>query len=370
MLLGLIVNVFNNDYKLMPVCYLKRFNKKKKKKTQKTRQNEKRRNGEKTASQTKPQKVSKVWDHFKLKPKETPYSVFTVRLNWRTTTVQVRCFNISSENTQSSHQIQAESTQVIFASAFSDVWKAEVVSPVEALVSSCVVLPCKFNYPGLQRPDSRLKGIWHKDPNKNERDYDEDPFFIEDNFKGRTKLIGRLSEKNCLLEIDEVRDHDDGPFCFRAEITNIEKFSFVEKCVTINMKPEPDKPNLDHEESFTEGTAAVFKCYVRHTCPTHHPTIEWNRQDVKPRLSYKDNGFGVWEVESLLIVPATEKDNHTDITCTVTFHGNKKSAVTHKIEIDILAKQIIKQGMESSLQSVTQVEGSMIDDWRKHHFDY
>ncbi|XP_026790876.3 sialoadhesin-like [Pangasianodon hypophthalmus] len=223
--------------------------------------------------------------------------------------------------------------QVIFVSAFSDVWKAEVVSPVEALVSSCVVLPCKFNYPGLQRSDSRLKGIWHKDPNKNERIYDEDPFLIEDNFKGRTKLIGRLGEKNCSLEIDEVRDHDDGPFCFRAEITNIEKFSFVEKCVTINMKSEPDKPNLDHEESFTEGTAAVFKCYVRHTCPTHHPTIEWNRQDAKPRLSYKDNGFGVWEVESLLTFPATEKDDHTDITCTVTFHGNKKSAVTHKIYI-------------------------------------
>ncbi|XP_053543163.1 sialoadhesin isoform X1 [Ictalurus punctatus] len=223
--------------------------------------------------------------------------------------------------------------QAIFASVFSDVWKAEVVSSVEALVSSCVVLPCKFSYPGTRFSDSRIKGIWHKQTDRNDRIYDEDHHLIGDNFKGRTKLIGRLSEKNCSLEIDDVKDHDDGPFCFRTELPADQKFSFVEKCVTITMKPEPDQPKVEHDESFTDGAIAIFKCYVRHTCPTHHPTIEWSRQEPKPRLSYKDNGYGVWEVESLLSFTAKEEDDHADITCTVTFHGNKKSAVTKKIFI-------------------------------------
>lgn len=130
------------------------------------------------------------------------------------------------------------SSTAIFASVFSDVWKAEVVSPVEALVSSCVVLPCKFSYPGTRFSDSRIKGIWHKQTDRNDRIYDEDHHLIGDNFKGRTKLVGRLSEKNCSLEIDDVKDHDDGPFCFRAELPADQKFSFVEKCVTITMKRE------------------------------------------------------------------------------------------------------------------------------------
>lgn len=127
---------------------------------------------------------------------------------------------------------------MLFVFVFSDVWKADVSSPVEALVSSCVVLPCKFNYPGKQLPDARVKGIWHNEKDKKERIYDEDKTLIADSFKGRTKLISRLGEKNCSLEIDEVKDHDNGPFCFRAEIPTLDKYSFMETCVTINMKCE------------------------------------------------------------------------------------------------------------------------------------
>lgn len=127
---------------------------------------------------------------------------------------------------------------VIFASVYSDVWKVEVVDPMEALVQSCVVLPCKFNYPGKPLPDARVRGIWHVSSNRQHRVYDEDPTQIADSFKDRTRLIGRLGEKNCSLEINQVKDHDNGPFCFRAEIPNQDKYSFLEKCVTVNMKRE------------------------------------------------------------------------------------------------------------------------------------
>ncbi|KAM9469195.1 sialic acid-binding Ig-like lectin 14 [Clarias gariepinus] len=223
--------------------------------------------------------------------------------------------------------------QVIFASVLSDVWKAEVEPKIEALVSSCVVLPCKFNYPGTELPSSRLKGIWHEKSGKERKIYDEDSLNIADSFKDRTKLIGQLSKKNCSLEIDDVKDHDNGPFCFRIEIPGRDKFSFVEQCVDIIMKSEPDKPHLDKEESFVEGTPAIFKCSVKHTCPTHQPTIEWSRKDVKTRSSYRDQGHGVWEVESLFTFTTTEQDDHTNITCTVTYYGDRKTAVTSKIYV-------------------------------------
>ncbi|XP_060800234.1 myelin-associated glycoprotein-like isoform X2 [Neoarius graeffei] len=223
--------------------------------------------------------------------------------------------------------------QVICASVFSDVWKVEVDPKMEALVSSCVVLSCKFNYPGDQLPTSRIRGIWHKRDNRDARIFDEDPLKILDSFKDRTKLIGRLGDRNCSLEINDVKDHDNGPFCFRTELEGQDKYSFVENCVNMEMKSQPDKPNLELDESIIEKTPTTFKCSIRHTCPTHHPTIKWSLQGATNKMFYKKLGHGVWEVESLLTIIATKEDDHKDITCTVTFHGELKSEVSRKIYI-------------------------------------
>lgn len=125
---------------------------------------------------------------------------------------------------------------MIFASVFSDVWKAEVVAKLNAVESSCVVLPCTFNYPAAQYPASRVRAIWHKKGDRNDRIYDGDSHNVRDSFKSRTNLIGNLGEKNCTLEINDVKNTDNGPFCFRAEIQNLDKFSFEEACVHTIMK--------------------------------------------------------------------------------------------------------------------------------------
>ncbi|XP_037402688.1 sialic acid-binding Ig-like lectin 14 [Pygocentrus nattereri] len=218
--------------------------------------------------------------------------------------------------------------QVIFATVLSDVWKAEVVSELKALVSSCVVLPCKFQYPGKPLPDSRIRGIWHKQDKHDQRLYHEDPIEIADNFKGRTRLLGHLGEKNCTLEIDEVRNHDHGPFCFRAEIPTIEKYSFVESCVALSMMPAPEKPKLEQMKTLEDGVPATFKCSIRHTCPSHPPTITWSRSNSEATWSNRDILHGNWEMESLLIFIPTEKDDFTDLTCTVSFHGGLQSSVS------------------------------------------
>lgn len=120
---------------------------------------------------------------------------------------------------------------------FADVWKVEVESEVKALEGSCVVLPCSFKYPGDVQPSSRKSGFWHKDKDWKYFIFNEDPKKIADNFKERTKLVGRLGDLNCSLEIDEVKNHDNGPFCFRVELqtSEIDKYSFVKNCVRLNM---------------------------------------------------------------------------------------------------------------------------------------
>uniref|UniRef100_A0AAY5EQ32 Ig-like domain-containing protein n=1 Tax=Electrophorus electricus TaxID=8005 RepID=A0AAY5EQ32_ELEEL len=211
---------------------------------------------------------------------------------------------------------------LIFASVLSDVWKAEVVSEIEALVTSCVVIPCKFQYPGTQLPDSRVRGIWHKQKNQREIIYHEDSTNVVENFKGRTKLLGSLGQKNCTLEIDDIRNHDNGPFCFRAEIPTIDKYSFEEKCVSLSML----EPVLEQKKMyFVEGQHALFKCSVRHTCPSHPPKLTWSRSEGEVHYSHNKIHEGTWQVEALLSFTTKEQDHNTEIRCKAVFHGNKET---------------------------------------------
>ncbi|KAK2880771.1 hypothetical protein Q8A67_018039 [Cirrhinus molitorella] len=212
---------------------------------------------------------------------------------------------------------------------FADVWKVKVESEMEALVSSCVVVPCSFTYPAQQQPSDRIRAMWHMKDKRDEIIFHKDSTRVLDNFKGRTKLLGSLGGSNCTLEIDEVRNHDNGPYCFRVELeTSVkDKYSFVDNCVSFKMIEQASKPELQAEQSVQEGEPAVFKCSVRHTCPSHQPTLTWSHPG-KIIMSYKDIGRGIWEAESLLTFTPTKEDDHSDITCTVKYHGNVKGEMT------------------------------------------
>ncbi|XP_077063940.1 sialic acid-binding Ig-like lectin 14 isoform X2 [Siphateles boraxobius] len=224
--------------------------------------------------------------------------------------------------------------QVLCAVVFGDVWKVEIEPKMDALVSSCVVLPCTFKYPAQQQPSSRIKGMWHMKNNREHFIYHNDPTRVLENFKSRTKLIGSLGEFNCSLEIDDVKNHDNGPYCFRVELetSQKDKFSFVDNCVAIKMIEKASKPELQADISVEEGQAAVFKCSVRHTCPSHQPTFSWSHSG-KIITSYKQIDHGKWEVESFLTFIPTKEDDHSSVTCTVKYHGKVEGEMEATIPI-------------------------------------
>ncbi|MED6233680.1 hypothetical protein ATANTOWER_014908, partial [Ataeniobius toweri] len=172
----------------------------------------------------------------------------------------------------------------ICSSVFGGEWRATVSKNLEALVGSCVVLPCTFTHPEGFLSNSRLRGIWHRKDKWEEIFYHEESTKILDNFKGRTKLLGNLGENNCTLEIIEVKDHDNGPFCFRIEYVQkdnnqptTEKFSFVEECAEIKMLYDTPKPKLGPLKTAIPGKAYTVTCSVRHTCPSRLPQFTWSR---------------------------------------------------------------------------------------------
>lgn len=127
---------------------------------------------------------------------------------------------------------------VFTVSTSAEEWKVNVVKELDALVKSCVVIPCSFTHPYGNLPSSKLKGNWHLSNKQDHRIYDEDIDEVIEKFKGRTKLLGHLGQNNCTLEIVKVKDYDNGPFCLQigifqeeAQTTPNTTHFFVDNCV-------------------------------------------------------------------------------------------------------------------------------------------
>ncbi|KAM9723409.1 myelin-associated glycoprotein isoform 1-T2 [Menidia menidia] len=219
-------------------------------------------------------------------------------------------------------------------------WKASVVQNLEALVTSCVVVPCSFSHPDGILSKSQLRGIWHVSDKRDNIVYHEDQTRILDKFKGRTKLLGRLDENNCTLELTEVKDHDTGPYCFRIEYAKTneptkQKFSFIEDCVHFQMTYDPPKPELSSSKKPIQGKPFTVTCSVQHTCPSHVPKLTWSKGSTPDDVFEKeiDMKHGMWRTESVLTFIPEENDDHTDLSCTAEFFGGTKSAATIPLHI-------------------------------------
>ncbi|XP_051921468.1 myelin-associated glycoprotein-like isoform X3 [Hippocampus zosterae] len=214
-------------------------------------------------------------------------------------------------------------------------WKATVVKRIDALVTSCVVLPCSFSHPKEQLPSSRLRGIWHLQTQHDQRIYHQDETNILASFRDRTRLLGQLGQGNCSLEMTQIKDYDNGPFCFRIELAPTEgdtpspdKFSFVEDCVKMKMLPAPPKPTLTlHANIAYEGLPYTVVCSVTYTCPTHGPSLTWSRGNAHEVTTViKEIHSGFWEAQSILIIIPEAKDDHSEVTCKASFYGGMSSS--------------------------------------------
>uniref|UniRef100_I3JMC5 Ig-like domain-containing protein n=1 Tax=Oreochromis niloticus TaxID=8128 RepID=I3JMC5_ORENI len=236
------------------------------------------------------------------------------------------------------------SLSAICSSVSSDEWKANVVKSIDALVTSCVVVPCSFSHTGGNLPMSRLRAMWEykdKTPDtKGNNIFHSDATLIKDNFKDRTKMLGELGQNNCTLEITEVKDHDNGPFCFRVELVRTENndptkdmFSFVDNCVELNMLTQPPKPAVIQPKTATQGEPYTVICSVIHTCPTHVPKLTWNLDSTNIIVHHKDIKHGNREIQSILTFTPEEKDDNREITCTAEFNGGLKSSETFTLHV-------------------------------------
>ncbi|XP_064167440.1 myelin-associated glycoprotein-like isoform X3 [Anguilla rostrata] len=196
-------------------------------------------------------------------------------------------------------------------------WTTEVPQTISALQGSCVVVPCKFNYPDREIKPTDLTGIWHT-TNQDIYIYHPDSSKVMEEFRGRTNLIGDLARKNCSLRINHLKKKDNGPFIFRIEIRDFNKYSYKDKLVSIDVQDSPAFPLLTVSGEVKAGDAVTASCSVSHSCPTELPHLIWSRSGTTTNQS-EELPNGQWRVTSSLTFTATNSDHNQHLTCTAKY---------------------------------------------------
>uniref|UniRef100_A0A674P7A2 Ig-like domain-containing protein n=1 Tax=Takifugu rubripes TaxID=31033 RepID=A0A674P7A2_TAKRU len=195
----------------------------------------------------------------------------------------------------------------------------EVPFRFPALTQSCVVIPCSF-----QQQENMLltKGVWTKKSGRNI--YHNAQSQVLDHFKGRTKILGRMDEGNCSLEIDDINAFDNGPFCFHAEHKK-EKYRF---------NTSPDKPAMTQIPTEVDaGTIVTVSCSVTHTCSSHPPEFSWSVSNLTSEATHTLLPQGVWKSTSTITFMADGGDGEKSLTCTASYWRGRKQATTGQLTV-------------------------------------
>ncbi|XP_065136659.1 myelin-associated glycoprotein-like isoform X1 [Paramisgurnus dabryanus] len=214
------------------------------------------------------------------------------------------------------------------SSASDNPWNAEIQKSVVGLSDSCVVIPCKFNYPSNEKTYKEFTGIWFKDKAVI---YHKETSKIIDKFKGRTSLLGDLHQKNCTLKINSLQPSDTGPYMFRIEIKDFNQYSYTENKVTIIVKDSPELIAVDEEVMSQKETTAT--CILSHSCPSDPPSqLTWSLNGTHTSQSQSQD-HGQWRLTSSLTFTPSREDHNKPLNCSAHFSGGKKVTSSKTLKV-------------------------------------
>ncbi|XP_017346385.2 sialoadhesin isoform X1 [Ictalurus punctatus] len=236
--------------------------------------------------------------------------------------------------------------------ARSESWNIEVPQSVVGLEGSCMVIPCLFRYPGVDRKASHFTGIWYTD--SYEKVYYPVTSKISSAFQQRTSLWGDLSHRNCSLKINPLRRSDVGPFMFRIEIEDFNKYTFVHNKVSITIKADSGFPTLSIPEGMSAGKKVTTTCSVLHSCPSDPPNLTWSHKGALSSQSLQQSN-GQWKITSSLSFTPSKIDHKKTLRCTAVFTGDKKFDSMKTLEVKYAPENV------AVISEVSVVEGSALN---------
>ncbi|XP_055517527.1 sialic acid-binding Ig-like lectin 5 [Leucoraja erinacea] len=171
---------------------------------------------------------------------------------------------------------------LLSSAAVSTEWTINVQLNVTAQRGLCARIPCNYSYP------SRLNkippvGIWINDKNWNNQliaFHSRDHSNESSRFYNRTRLSGALRDGNCTLVIYNISQEDEGPYHFRIEFINNDRFSFF-PVTRLRVSDFTDKPSIFPVET-VEGKTVNITCTFNTTCDGTASTLTWVTPNDEP----------------------------------------------------------------------------------------
>ncbi|XP_041037167.1 B-cell receptor CD22-like isoform X4 [Carcharodon carcharias] len=193
----------------------------------------------------------------------------------------------------------------------SEGWSMKAL-PRRAISSSCVVIPCSFDFPSHSY--TALHGAWFKYWYrwKYTITYTKDPNYGMATFVGRAKIIGDLEGKNCSVRIDSLRAEDSDVYYFYVDAEGYTDHTFTEP-VQLQVLDVPDKPVIVLLKDLQEGTPAHIICKCLYTCPDNHPNLTWSELLTSSVSNITENGD---EVSAVLTFNPSFKHHGRTLRCT------------------------------------------------------
>ncbi|XP_065136002.1 myelin-associated glycoprotein-like [Paramisgurnus dabryanus] len=216
------------------------------------------------------------------------------------------------------------------SSASDDSWNAEIPKSVVGLSGSCVVIPCKFNYPSDRKSYYEFTGIWYTD--KYDVIYHKETSKIISKFKGRTTLLGDLHHKNCTLKISSLNHSDGGSYMFRIEIKHFDKYSYKENKVSITVKDLPEQPTISVKEELMSQREVTATCIVSHYCLSDPPRLTWSHEGMLMSNSQPQD-HGQWRLTSSLTFTPSREDHNKPLNCSAEFSNGNKMTSTKTLQV-------------------------------------
>ncbi|XP_061104519.1 myelin-associated glycoprotein isoform X1 [Conger conger] len=161
-------------------------------------------------------------------------------------------------------------------------WNVWMPRDISTMTNSCVVIPCTFMYPSAVRPYRGVHGIWYFG-----QPYPQ--FFppvvfksrtdiVHESYKGRTRLLGELPQRNCTLRIGNVGAEHSGRYYFRVDLGGSNIFTYPD----FSELKVLDQPNIDVPEEIVSSENLDLTCYAPDNCPDVSPEITWLYAELLP----------------------------------------------------------------------------------------
>ncbi|XP_030012845.1 sialic acid-binding Ig-like lectin 5 isoform X2 [Sphaeramia orbicularis] len=237
---------------------------------------------------------------------------------------------------------------------------------VQALVGSCVVIPCSFTPPAphplrmrKERVDVRLRfrGGGHLFPLRSTAFNSEDRDQVSRDFQGRASLFGQITNGDCSVKIERISQDDSRTFEIALKKGD-DLLWGKPRSFNLDVVDTPEAPVITGMLSATAGQRVTLNCSISYQCPSRPPALKWS-WERGAELNTTEAG----EVHTLfpqahrpvLLSSLSFTASHQvkpRLRCEASFPGEKTAAAARDLHVTFAPKDVKVQ-----VQSVLVQEG-------------